>query len=208
MSYLSEPTSTTEYGVVKVGNFIQVSDGVISLLQDLSPTADVEFSTVSADELLSYGKQAVTSVTPAAGIGISIDDIIGEGTAISFTVNNTGVTSLNAGAGISIDNSTGDITISSTGADIISVIGVTTNYTATSEDEYIGVDSTSATTITLPAGENGRVYIIKDERGQGSGKITIQPQPGELIDNKTNYVIGIPFQSVSMVFRGSQWRII
>lgn len=31
-------------------------------------------------------------------------------------------------------------------------------------------------------GVDGRVYTIKDEYGQGSGKITIQPQTGVLID--------------------------
>jgi len=52
------------------------------------------------------------------------------------------------------------------------------------------------------------VYYIKDEYGQGSGKITIQPQVGEKIDNSNSYIISVPYQSVAVVFRAGQWRII
>jgi hypothetical protein len=94
-------------------------------------------------------------------------------------------------------------------ADLISVVGVTTNYTATADDEYIGVNSAAAVTITLPGSPaQGRVYIIKDELGQGSGKITIQPPVGTLIDSKVSYVIGVPNQSVQMVYRAGGWWII
>lgn len=113
-----------------------------------------------------------------------------------------------AGAGISIANTPGQITISSTGADLISVYGTNTSYTATANDEYIGVNSASAVTITLPLGTDGRVYTVKDEYGQGSGKITIQPSGAEKIDGKSNYIISVPYQAVSSVFRAGQWRII
>lgn len=209
MSYLSSATSNTEYGVVQVGNFISVFDGIISLQQDVSPTADVMFNTVdSAGSITANGNLVITSVTPSSGNGISLTSVITGGEAASFTINNTGVLSLTAGPGISLSGSTGNITVSSTGADLISVYGTTTNYTATSTDEYIGVSSAAAVTITLPIGVNGRVYYIKDEYGQGSGKITIAPQTGELIDGKTNYIISIPYQSVAIVFRAGQWRII
>jgi hypothetical protein len=207
MSYLSQPTSTTDYGVIKIGDFIEVTDGVISLLQDVSPTADVIFDTVSAIELYDAGDRVVTTVTPSAGSGISLTSVTSDGPAASFTVNNTGVLSLTAGAGISINQSTGNITISSYGADLINVYGTTTSYTATLTDEYIGVSSVAAVTITLPTAVEGRVYIIKDEYGQGSGKITIQPQVGEKIDNKTNYIISTPYQSVQVVYRANNWWI-
>lgn len=150
MSYLSEPTSKLDYGVVKIGEFINVDeDGIIS-----SP-----------------------EIIPGPGITVFYD--------------------------------TDSITISSSGADLISVYGTITSYTATEDDEYIGVNSASAVTITLPGDpEQGRVYIVKDERGQGSGKITIQPPIGVLIDGKATYVIGVPNQSVSMVYRATSWWLI
>lgn len=203
MAYLAQPTSKIDYGVVGIGSFINVLDGFISLEQDVSPNASVSFNQVSIG-----GSDVVTSVNPVAGVGISITDLVSIGNTVGFAVSNTGVLSVSAGAGISLSNSTGYVTISATGADLIATIGVTGSYTETADDEYIGVYSAAAVTITLPIGITGRVYTIKDEYGQGSGKITIQPSGTEQIDNKVNYIISVPNQSVSVVFRGSQWRII
>ena len=208
MSYLSEGTSKTDYGVVRIGNFIEVADGIISLEQDVSPDADVIFNKVDAIEVYDGDDRVITTVTPTAEDGININTLVSTGPAVSFNVRNTGVLSLTAGVGISVTGSTGNITISSTGADLIKVYGTTTSYTATTDDEYIGVNSASAVTITLPLGVPGRVYYIKDEYGQGSGKITIQPQFGEQIDKKNTYVIGVPYQCVACVFRAGGWWLI
>lgn len=233
MSYLSHPTSTATYGVTRIGANIDVEDGVISVPQYLSTTSDVTFNSVTAGGVTSYGQQVVTSVTPSAGPGIAVTNVVSTGTATSFTVsntgvltlqsgpgiavststgnvtvNNTGVLSLQAGAGITISTSTGNILISAAGADLMKVYGTSTNYTLSLDDEYVGVSSAVAVTMSLPVGIEGRVYTIKDEFGQGSGKITISPQPGELIDNKVNYIISVPYQSVNIVFRAGQWHII
>ena len=210
MSYLAEPTSKVSYGIVKVGDFINVNDeGVISNPQDLSSTASVSFSNLAVSgDLTAQGDLVVTSVTPSAGDGISVTSVTTSGYAASFQINNTGVLTLTAGSGISLSTSTGNITISSFGADLINVYGTSTSYTATPTDEYIGVSSAAAVTITLPSGFNGRVYTIKDEYGQGSGKITVQPQVGQLIDNKINYIISVPNQSISTVFRAGKWWLI
>ncbi|NBR62429.1 hypothetical protein EB118_13400 [bacterium] len=205
MSYLSEGTSKTDYGVVRIGNFIEVADGIISLEQDVSPDADVIFNKVDSIEVYDGDNRVITTVTPTAQDGIDINSLVTTGPSVSFNVRNTGVLSLTAGPGIDITQSTGNITVSATGADLISVYGTTTSYTATMDDEYIGVNSASAVTITLPLGVPGRVYYIKDEYGQGSGKITIQPQFGELIDKKNTYVIGVPYQCVACVFRAGGW---
>lgn len=209
MSYLSQPTTTSSFGVVQIGSNIDVVDGIISVPQYLSSTSSVVFAEVNVTgELLSYGQQVVTSVSPDAGPGISLTNVVSTGTATSFTINNTGVLSVTAGSGVSISTSTGNITISATGADLIAVYGTSTNYTATGDDEYIGVSSVAPVTISLPTGIPGRVYTIKDEYGQGSGKITVSPVVGELIDGKINYIISVPYQSISTVFRAGQWRII
>jgi hypothetical protein len=203
MAYLAQPTSKTDYGVVGVGSFIDVLEGFISLAQDVSPNASVSFNQVSIG-----GSRVVTSVNPLAGDGISIINLVSIGNTVGFGISNTGVLSITAGAGVSVSSSTGNITISASGADLISTIGVTGDYTATANDEYIGVYSASNVKITLPVGITGRVYIIKDEYGQNAGKITIQPSSSEKIDNKSTYVISVPNQAVSIVFRGLQWRII
>ena len=211
MSYLASATSKLDYGVVRVGGNIDVTvDGVISVPQNLDTNSSVTFANISVTGNLALnGASVITSITPVAGnAGITLGNIVTSGPAAGFTIYNTGVTKLTAGAGISLTANTGDIVISSYGADLINVYGTTTNYTASITDEYIGVNSAAAVTITLPNGIAGRVYTIKDEYGQGSGKITISPQVGELIDGKPTYVIGVPYQSVSVVFRAGSWRII
>lgn len=209
MSYLSNPASTTDFGLVTVGANINVIDGLISIAQSVAPNANITFANANiTGNLIADGNLVVTRVVPSVGDGLSLSNIVTGGTTASFRVTNTGVLSLTAGPGISISSGTGNITISSTGADLISVVGVTANYTALATDEYIGVSSANAVTITLPTGIPGRVYTIKDEFGQGSGKITIQPQTGQKIDGKTTYVIGVPYQSVSAVFRGTDWWLI
>lgn len=210
MSYLSQPTSELDYGVVRVGSNISVTDGVISLAQSLDANANVTFNsvTVTTGNLTANGSLVVTSVTPSAGNGIALSNVVTGGNAASFRITNTGVLSLIAGPGITLSGNTGVITIAANAADLISVYGTNVSYTATATDEYIGVSSASATTITLPTGVNGRVYYIKDEYGQGSGKITIQPQTGELIDSKVSYVISVPYHSVNVVFRAGGWWII
>lgn len=203
MAYLAQPTSKNDYGVVGIGSFINVLDGFIFLEQDVSPLSEVSFQQVKINS-----QDVVTSVNPVSGVGISITNLVSIGNTVGYTVFNTGVLSLSAGDGISISSTTGNILISASGADLISTIGVTGSYTATPDDEYIGVYSPSAVTITLPIGINGRVYTIKDEYGQGSGKITIKPSGTEQIDNKSDYIISVRNQAVSIVFRGGQWRII
>lgn len=208
MAYLAEPTSKTSYGVIKIGNYVDVTDGVISIPQDINTNATVFFDTVRSNVVYDNNNRVVTSVAPTTGSGISVTSLTGTGPNVSFKINNTGVLSLTAGSGISLSSNTGNILISSFGADLINVFGTTGNYTATLLDEYIGVSSASAVTISLPAGVDGRVYTVKDEFGQGSGKITIQSNVGELIDKKTNYIISVPNQSVSLVFRANTWWII
>ena len=225
MSYLFPEGSTTERGVVEVGSNINVIDGIISIPQSVATTADVTFNDVNADgnvniagntvslgdisaaKLFDDNKRVITTVTPSAGVGVSITSLTGTGPAASFTVNNTGVLSLVAGTGITLSGNTGNITVSATGADFLNTVGVTSNYTATATDEYIGVDSASLVTVTLPIGVDGRQYIVKEERGTGTGKVNVQGSNSEKID-------GSPFKqltanaSLTVVFRAGQWRII
>lgn len=210
MAYLSQPTSTTEFGVVTVGEYIEVIDGIISLKQDLSPTASVTFKDVTVSgELFLNSKSVVNSVLASAGTGISLTNTDFSSPDIAFTVNNTGVLSLTAGTGISLSGSTGSITVSSTGTSVINTVLVTSGtYNVLPIDQYIGVDSTTQVSIVLPTGVAGRTYTIKSEHGSGAGKISITGTGGEKIDNASTYNITTSFQSITVVFRGSQWHLI
>lgn len=231
MSYLFPEGSTTERGVVEVGSNINVIDGIISIPQSVDPTSDITFNDVtvtgnvvvegyievlgsitaagdvSATAVYDNQNRVVTSVIPTGGEGISITALADTGPDTSFTVNNTGVVSLTAGSGITLSGATGNITVSATGADFLNTIGVTSNYTATATDEYIGVNSTSLVTVTLPAGIEGRQYIIKEERGSGTGKVNVQGSSSEKIDGSSFKQLSSN-ASLTVVFRAGQWRII
>jgi hypothetical protein len=208
MSYLFPEGSDLEFGVLKVGSNIDVLDGLISIPQSVAPTSEVTFDKVNVTtDLLLDGKSAITKVTPAAGTGISLTSVVTDGPSASFVVNNTGVVSLVAGSGITLSAATGTITVSASGADIIQTIGVTGNYTASATDEYIGVDSTSLVTVTLPVGIVGRVYTIKEEHGSGSGKVNVQGSSNEKIDSSSFKQLSSN-ASLTVVFRAGMWRII
>jgi hypothetical protein len=200
--------TTSSLGIVQVGGNIKVTPGgIISIPQDVSSNANVTFGNVTVTGNVTInGNSAVSSVTPVAGAGVNISDLIAHGPAVSFEVTNTGVLSLIAGTGINVSSSTGNITVSATGTSVIKVKTVTADYTATADDEYIGVNSTSPVTITLPAGIVGRTYIITDEHGAGAGLITVQGT-GEFI-NGTTAEIAIPYSSITVVFNSGMWHII
>ena len=149
------------------------------------------------------GNSVITSVTPSATTGISITSLVSSGPAAPFTVNNTGVTSIVAGNNISISSATGAVTINASNSPLITVVGVSANYTALTTDEYIGV-TTNPTTVTLPTGVSGKTYIVKNET---TGTTTVTGTGGELLDTTATKSLSAR-ASISVVFRAGAWRII
>lgn len=205
MSYLFPLGSTAEYGVVEIGDYIQVTDGIISIPQDVATTASVTFADVSASTTLTLnGDSVITSIAPLAGPGISITAVDNTGPATGFTVNNTGVTSIIAGNNISIDTSTGAVTITASGSGQVKTVGTAVNYTALADDEYIG-GTASGITITLPLGVVGKVYMVKNE-GAGNNVVVSATAP-EKIDGAVSKALA-NYASISVVFRAGNWHII
>lgn len=88
---------------------------------------------------------------------------------------------------------------------------ISTDYTAKSDDVYIGVNSLGPVTITLPEDcETCQQLIIKAEMGPplGNRKITITTSNGSLIDGETTYIMEIPYQCVRVFCRGGDWWIV
>lgn len=88
---------------------------------------------------------------------------------------------------------------------------VSSDYTATIDDRYIGVNSTGPVTITLPANcEYCQQIIIKAEMAPpvGNRKITITTSDGSTIDGSSSYVIEVSYQSVRVFCRGGEWWIV
>jgi hypothetical protein len=94
---------------------------------------------------------------------------------------------------------------------VYNTILVDETYYAQSEDFYIGVDSEGPTTIYLPEEPvDGKLIIVKAEMAPplGNRKITVTTNDGTLIDGYSEYVIQVSHESVSLIYRGTEWHII
>lgn len=90
---------------------------------------------------------------------------------------------------------------------VITAVGA---VTVTIRDYIVILNKTvgAATTVNLPAGVTGQIFIIKDGKGDAAANnITITPAAGN-IDGAATFVMNINNQSVMLVYNGTQWNII
>lgn len=87
----------------------------------------------------------------------------------------------------------------------INVTLTNVNYAALLTDYYIG--ATAAVTITLPPGVVGKVMIIKNQKTNDNGKVTVQCSGSETLDSSSSKTLGEE-ASLIVVFDGSRWNII
>ena len=88
---------------------------------------------------------------------------------------------------------------------------ISANYTATANDCYIGVNSNGPVTVILPSEcEDGKKIIVKAEMGPplGNRKVTIATSDGSMIDNANDYIITVPYQSITVICRGGDRWIV
>lgn len=85
------------------------------------------------------------------------------------------------------------------------------DYYATEDDFYIGVESDGPSTVHLPIDvEDGCQIVVKAEMKPplGNRKITILTQDGSKIDGSISYVIQVSYECVWLIKRGENWHII
>jgi hypothetical protein len=79
------------------------------------------------------------------------------------------------------------------------------------DDYYIGVNSSGPVTITLPIDcTDCHQIIVKAEMGPplGNRKVTIAAGNGSTIDGSPDYVMEVPYESVTLFCRGGNWNIV
>lgn len=132
---------------------------------------------------------------------------------MSYTNNPT---SILAGSGITITPTTGTgantITVSASGTQILAVrTAVATPVTVTTGDEVVSVEVPGpvAVAVNLPLGVTGQVFNVKDGLGLASPAtpITITPAAGT-IDGSATATIDVPYGSLTLVFSGTEWKLI
>lgn len=106
------------------------------------------------------------------------------------------------GSGLSITPA-GVLSATNSGNDFINVKLTSTDYTATATDYYIGATKKDIE-ITLPLGQVGKVYVVKN---QVSGNIEVKGTSGQKIDTSSDKTLGAE-SSIIVVFDGSRWNVI
>lgn len=84
-------------------------------------------------------------------------------------------------------------------------------YHVTNDDYYIGVKSKEPSTIYLPNNSvDGKEIIVKIEMGApiGNKKVTIIVEGGSKIDGEEFIVLQNPYETIHLIFRGSEWHVI
>lgn len=84
-------------------------------------------------------------------------------------------------------------------------------YTAVDKDYYIGVDYSGVSTITLPAVDEGREIVVKDESGNASAPgeyITIDTAGTDNIDGSSTYTIDTDYGKARLIYNGSNWSVV
>ena len=88
---------------------------------------------------------------------------------------------------------------------------VHSEYQATENDFYIGVESDAPSIIYLPDNaEDGCQIVVKAEMKPplGNRKIKITTNDGSKIDGASSYVIQVSYECIWVIRRGSNWHII
>ena len=85
------------------------------------------------------------------------------------------------------------------------------DYYATEDNFYIGVESDGPSTVHLPPDvEDGCQIVVKAEMKPplGNRKITVRTEDGSKIDGSSTYVIQVSYESVWLIRCGGNWHII
>jgi hypothetical protein len=132
-----------------------------------------------------------TTLQPAGIVPVTLDADIATTTTLGV---------IQVGSGLSI-TPLGILSANNNGLQSVKLTSI--NYTATSNDYYIGATKKDII-ITLPLGIIGKSYAIKN---QVTGNISVTGTGGQKIDNNTTQNLEIN-KSIIVIFDGTQWNII
>ena len=97
-------------------------------------------------------------------------------------------------------------------SNVVSVSNAASPYTVLDTDNYLGCQSSSGViTIRLPnAPRAGKVLIIKDSTGSSAtNNVTVTTVGGTVtIDGATTYTMATNYQSIHVLFDGSNYSIV
>jgi len=220
--------ANTTMGITTIGNAGTNTINILGIQSTTSQIGVVELASSAQAIAGTDTNNAVTSSALAAKLGTQtlhgLPIGAGSSAAISWTaaptdgqvlIGSTGLTpvlnTITAGAGISVTNGPGTITIANTGGTGFTYTLVnSTPYIVLPADQYMGVDTSGgAITIQLPnAPTTGRVFVVKDRAGTSlANPITVTTIGGVVtIDGATTFVMSSAFQAAEFIFNGTSYE--
>ena len=82
-----------------------------------------------------------------------------------------------------------------------------TTYAASNDDYFIGVIFDGSTTLTLPVGTLGKIFIIKDSAGDALANPITVVATASTIDGAASYIIDSPWGSIGLISNGIEWNV-
>ena len=153
----------------------------------------------------------VTGTLPVANGGTGQTTYTNGQLLIGNTTGNTLTkATLTAGEGITITNSTGSITIASTGgAGGLEYVVKTANYTTSDLEGVLADTSGGAFTVTLPATPSAGAQVVIADSGNawGTNNLTIARNGSTIADVADNLVCDITGASIQLVYDGTTWNV-
>jgi len=123
-------------------------------------------------------------------------------------------TTITAGTGVSVTAGAGTITIAATGTTNLTITSVNhaaSPYTVLVTDDFIAVNTSGGVvTLLLPnAPATGKVYYIKDSTGSSAtSNISVTTVGGTVtIDGATTYTIATNYESIGVIFDGTNYEV-
>jgi len=136
-----------------------------------------------APSLYDNNLRVITDVTPSAGTGISIGSLVATGPTASFSITNTGVTSLTAGQGITLSGSTGSVTVNNTG---VLTLNAGTDISVSASTGIVTVNDTSTLASVTGRGATTASHIALTANGQGVGSASTLNVTGDITTDRGN----------------------
>lgn len=199
----------------------------------ITALGDIESSggSVSAFTTVSAGTSVSAGTTVTAGTGITVSDFTAgvvqssnagvfsstEGTdgqlLISSSVGAPAWATITPGANITVTNGNNKITIAANaGASTLNYTQTAvTPYVVAAADDFIAINSSGgAKQVNLPnAPATGRIFVIKDYTGSAAANnITVTTVGGVInIDGATTYILNVNYESIQVLFDGTNYEI-
>lgn len=191
---------------ISAGNFLDINVTDFDIELSLSDYINDQIVTLG-DRVTGLEGQPVLSQNFAnhlttSGIGY---DMVSKGDPMTDGV--ISVKSIGQGDGITIFETPETLYISASTE--VGYKGVTSTIAMVPEDKIIGVaDTSSYVTVTLPPVDGvpvGKIYIIKDESGQGASQISVVPNEVSTIDGQSAYQITGNYGVCQVYSNGTNW---